>query len=183
MDRKQLFLLGKSNIFSKFDDVLTFNTDDMIQRIQTLLLIGVVILISLLIFMPLAAFTNAESTFLLMADSMVDTLPGKEALMVVWPLFILLIVMVLVPFVTIFMYKKRMLQIRMTIFSSILDVLFFVLYFYECSTIAREIQAEVSYKPVALIIPVVAILLNIIAIRKIGQDEMLIRSLNSNRIR
>jgi hypothetical protein len=34
-----------------------------------------------------------------------------------------------------------------------------------------------------LVAPVLAIVCNILAIRKIGQDEMLIRSLNSNRLR
>lgn len=154
----------------------------MIQRIQTLLLIAVVFLISLLIFLPLATFSTPEASFLLKADSLADLMGNSDAI-VVWPLFIMLIVMVIVPLVTIFLYKKRMLQIRLAIFSAVLEALFYILYFYECHTISQQLQAVCSYKIAALLIPVCTIVLNIIAIRKIGQDEMLIRSLNSNRIR
>lgn len=112
-----------------------------------------------------------------------DLSAGADAVIVVWPLFILLMVMVVVPFVTIFLYKKRILQSRIVIFNAILNVLFYIMYFYECSTIATQLQGTVSYKIPVLIIPVAVILLSVVAFRRIWQDEMLIRSLNSNRIR
>ena len=154
----------------------------MIQRIQTLILIAVVFLISLLIFLPLAEFSAENATLILKADSLTNVATG-DAEVVAWPLFIALIVMVIIPLITIFLFKKRMLQIRLTIFGSVLNALFYILYFYECHVISSELNAAANYKIAPLLIPVFAILLNLFAIRRIGQDEMLIRSLNSNRIR
>lgn len=156
----------------------------MIQRIQTLLLLIVVCLISVMIFLPLATISTYDTVYLLKADALINTMKENQSELVVWPLFILLMVMILVPLATIFLYKKRMLQIRLTIFSSVLDALFYGLFFYELSSIQKMIQPQMptSFGWV-LIMPALAIVLNIVAIRRIGQDEMLIRSLNSNRIR
>jgi hypothetical protein len=120
---------------------------------------------------------------MLRADSLVDVANADTPQLVVWPLFILIMCMIIVPFITIFLYKKRMLQIRLCIFSSVLSILYYVLFFYETSFIGKEINGELSIKYFMLIIPVLTIALNIISIKKIGQDEMLIRSLNSRSIR
>ncbi|MEG1585522.1 MAG: DUF4293 domain-containing protein [Bacteroidales bacterium] len=156
----------------------------MIQRIQTLLLLVAVCLISVMLFLPLATFQVNDVVYLLKADALINTMKDNQPELVVWPLFIMLIIMILVPLVTIFMFKKRMLQIRLTIFSSILCVLFYGLFFYEISAIHKIINPSlISYNYWVLALPLVCIILNLLAIRRIGQDEMLIRSLNSNRIR
>jgi hypothetical protein len=151
----------------------------MIQRIQSLYLAASTLLVSLLLFCPLATLTTAEGVaFKLRADSLVNAATG-EAVGVCWTLFIVAIVMIVVPLATIFLFKRRMLQIRLAIFASILNALFYGLFFYEASQVEG---ASIGYGWV-LVAPVLAIVCNILAIRKIGQDEMLIRSLNSNRLR
>lgn len=155
----------------------------MIQRIQTLFLLIAVGLISILLFLPLATIVTPDTQYLLQADGLVNTMSEDQATVVSWAIFAMVCVMVLVPLIAIFLFKKRLLQIRVAIFSSILNVLFYGLMFFEISSLLKALPgAEVSYAW-TLICPAVAIIFNILAIRKIGHDEMLIRSLNSNRIR
>ncbi|MEG0947903.1 MAG: DUF4293 domain-containing protein [Bacteroidales bacterium] len=158
----------------------------MIQRIQTLFLLIGTALISLMLFLPLAIISTYNTQYLLKADALINVMKDNQAELISFPLLIMLAVMVLVPLIAIFLYKKRMLQIRVTIFSSILNALFYALFFYEYSSIMKSLPVG-EYMPTSfgwvLVCPAIAIIFNILAIRKIGQDEMLIRSLNSNRIR
>lgn len=155
----------------------------MIQRVQTLFLIVAIGLLSLLLFLPLATFDANGVIDQLKADSLTNIAPGNDSSHVMWPLFITTLVMLITPLVTIFFYNKRLLQMRLTVFSAVLSALYYALYFYTCHSIAKALEASVDYKVLPLIIPVCAIALFIAAFRKIGHDEMLIRSLNSNRIR
>lgn len=155
----------------------------MIQRIQTVFMLIATALISLMLFFSLADFNVKGMDYSLRADSLMN-MTSNQAELVIWPLFILLIVMLLMPFVTIFFYKKRMYQIRMLIFSSVLNVLFYGLFFYEMSVVKKMMTVNsIHYSYWILAMPLIAVVFNIMSIRRIGQDEMLIRSLNSNRIR
>ena len=70
------------------------------------------------------------------------------------------------------------------IFESILNVFFYLLFFYELKGITNQMdEAKTSYNVYILALPLVAIIFNLLAWKRIGQDEMLIKSLNSNRIR
>ena len=158
----------------------------MIQRIQTVFLIVTVILMGIMLFTPLATIVDAYDTYyILRADSFSRVTEGQNVSeLVVWPLFILIIILTVLPLTTIFLFKKRLLQMRFCIFESILNVLFYVLFFYELKGITNQMdEAITSYNVYILPLPLVAIIFNLLAWKRIGQDEMLIKSLNSNRIR
>ncbi|MDO5569969.1 MAG: DUF4293 domain-containing protein [Bacteroidales bacterium] len=155
----------------------------MIQRVQTLFLIANVILLALLAFLPLASFTTSETVYMLRADSLINIADLENPQLVVWPIFILIMCMIFIPFIAIFLFKKRLLQIRFCIFSSVLNILYYALFFYETNLIGKEISGDLSVKYFMLLIPALTIVLNILAIKRIGQDEMLIKSLNSRSIR
>jgi hypothetical protein len=73
------------------------------------------------------------------------------------------------------MYKKRIRQIRVAVFTIVLLLGLFGIFFY--FTYAGFEGAKVAFKiPVAF--PLIAIILDYLAIRAIGKDEALIRSLN-----
>ena len=155
----------------------------MIQRIQTIYLLVVALMFSVLFFVPFAGFSVDGAEYVLEADSLKSLTDADAAPVMAWPLFILLCVMVLVPFITIFLYNRRMLQVRMSIFSSVIDAMFYALYFYECYQVADRLSAETTYRILPLLFPVLAIILNVLAIRNIARDEMTIRALNSSRLR
>lgn len=77
--------------------------------------------------------------------------------------------------VTIFLYKKRILQIRLLVFSIVLLLGLFGMLLYFSFLAFEDAQAALKI-PVAF--PFVAVILDYLAIRAIGKDEALVRSLN-----
>ena len=91
----------------------------MIQRIQSVYLLVVTILMIICMCNPVGsiiASTNEISEF----SNLCITLPDGSKDYAPWALFAILMVVAILSFVTIFLFKKRMLQIRLTIFSSIM---------------------------------------------------------------
>jgi peptidoglycan/LPS O-acetylase OafA/YrhL len=91
-----------------------------------------------------------------------------------WGLFGILMVSTIVAVATIFLYKNRMLQIRMTIFNSLLLVGYYIaaLAFY----FALKNDENMFRIGWALCLPLVSIILNILAIRAIGRDEVMVKA-------
>jgi len=77
-------------------------------------------------------------------------------------------------FATIFLYKNRMLQIRMSIFNSLLLVGYYIAFiaFY----FALKSDANLFRIGWALCLPLVSIVLNVLAIRAIGRDEVMVKA-------
>lgn len=145
----------------------------MIQRIQSVYLLVVTILLVVCLCTPIgsyigndysvSAFTNLCIT---MADGNKDYAP--------WALFVILLVAAVLAFGTIFLFKKRMLQIRLTIFSTILLVGYYAtLITFIFMLKGDQMTFSLSW-PVCL--PLVAIILNWLAVRAIGKDEVLVKA-------
>jgi hypothetical protein len=75
-----------------------------------------------------------------------------------------------------FLYRKRILQMRFNIFNSILLVALqgFIVY-YIVSCINRDIKFIFTIQSV---FPVISLILSILSVRNILKDEILIKSLN-----
>lgn len=82
----------------------------MIQRIQTLYLLLVVVLTGLALWLPLVDFTVGADTCTLTAFGLKDA-AGITLLPTVY-LGVVLVAACLVPLVTIFLFKRRLVQIR-----------------------------------------------------------------------
>lgn len=91
-----------------------------------------------------------------------------------WGLFGILMLSTLVAAATIFLFKNRMLQIRMTIFNSLLLVGYYIAFlaFY----FALKNDANLFRIGWALCLPLISIILNILAIRAIGRDEVMVKA-------
>ena len=145
----------------------------MIQRIQSIYLLIVAVLMVVCLCNPLGSLINVNNEiseftnlYIVTADGMKDYTP--------WALFVLLFIVAIIAFVTIFLFKKRMLQIRLTIFGSILLLGYYVTLLVFVTTVLSE---DVSYTPSWLVcLPFVAIVLNWLAIRSIGADEALVKA-------
>mgnify|MGYP002748537559 CR=1 FL=1 len=135
----------------------------MIQRIQTVYLLIVAILMVVMMSFPVGHFYT---------DTSVSDMTN---LAVVAPdLFAILVVVAFVSLITIFLYRKRMLQIRLTLFSSIVLIGYYV-------TVAAFVWGTLkdcgSFTPAwTLCLPLISIILNWLAIRAIGKDEMLVKA-------
>ena len=144
----------------------------MIQRIQSVYLLVVTILMIICMCNPVGsiiASTNEISEF----GNLCITLPDGSKDYAPWALFAILMVVAILSFVTIFLFKKRMLQIRLTIFSSIM----LVGYYLALVALALMLAEGTSFTPSWIIcLPFVAIVLNWLAIRGIGADEALVKA-------
>ena len=144
----------------------------MIQRIQTVYMLVSALLIASLIKLTFAELSVNNDLFTFTA---LGIFKGEELIFNGMAILIFIVIVALLHFIVIFLYKKRILQIRILVFSMVLLIGLFGMFFY--FTYAGFDEVKVAFKiPVAF--PLVAVILDFLAIRSIGKDEALIRSLN-----
>lgn len=141
----------------------------MWQRKQTLYLLAIVGFMTAMCFTPLARY-------------MVDGNEGAFVTFDYWWFGGLVALAMLVPFVTIFLFKNRLLQIRLLVADVVLLVgvqaftLWYSLGVVRAAKAAGEVAAGYLCTPV--VFPLVAIVLAVLAVRAIWKDEKLVRSLD-----
>lgn len=145
----------------------------MIQRIQSVYLLATAILMIICMCNPvgfiltsnneIASFTNS---YISMAEGAKDYAP--------WALFVILLFVAILAMVTIFLYKKRMLQIRLTIYSCILLIGYYITLVVFATMMLPD---DTSFTPSWLVcLPFAALVFNWLAIRSIGADEALVKA-------
>lgn len=169
----------------------------MIQRIQTIYLILVVILMGLTFILP-SSKGNIESSsenyydsFDVMPFSVESAVTNNEKMpslftpttmgvaicfVILWTLFIIT------------RYKNRWLQIRLTIFLMIFLVFIESFMVYNGYKLIGELDKFSDVKnsfpmSIGAVLPPLSFILSYLAFRGILKDELLIKSLNSNRMR
>jgi hypothetical protein len=147
----------------------------MLQRIQTVYLLIIAALAALLLFMPLSVLQTGDRLYTFDAFG-VNDVAASEIVYPTWGLFVLAALMSLLALVTIFLYKKRMLQIRLCLFNAVLMLGFYAFFAYLIVVIKQQLDISVSVR-IALSFPVICLILDYLAIRNIGADETLVRSL------
>jgi hypothetical protein len=127
--------------------------------------------------MPLAKFLfNGEqivfeATGVYMNGSLTDS---------TWALMTIGAITSVLALLTVFLYKGRLLQIRLTILNILLMIGFYLyagFLFYKMTTSPQLENASVSIA-IGTFMPIIAIIVSILAIRRIYADEALIRSLS-----
>jgi hypothetical protein len=149
----------------------------MIQRIQSVYLFFALIITGSLFYLNLAELATASEGYVLTYKGVFTS--GEDVIMAMpaLALNILLILAMVFTTATLFLYKKRMLQIRLSALNLGLHAGLSVMIFYFGKIAAKEFQAELSFNW-PLILPLISIILIFLAMRSIGKDEALIRSLN-----
>jgi len=164
----------------------------MIQRVQTLYLLGMVILGIVLFFLPVMQFTTPEDSvvqrmFLLSAQGLEEVSQEFDygdlqpvAVQGLWGLMVISLLIPVLALVDIFLYKKRLLQARLNIFTAVVCVGYYGMLLMYVWFIRQQIQVEWDIC-FAACIPLVCLILVIGATRLILKDEMLVRA--ADRIR
>lgn len=146
----------------------------MIQRIQSVYLLLVTILLVMTAFMPIGYFIETDNITTHIFKPLGVSLANGE-FQSTWGLFGILILSAIIAFGTIFLYRNRMLQIRMTIFSSILLVGFYIAFLVFMFVLKEDLNAGFHLKW-ALSLPVICIILNNLSFRAIYRDEVMVRA-------
>lgn len=144
----------------------------MIQRIQSVYLLVVTILMIVCMCSPVGSIianTNEISEF----GNLCITMPDGTKDYAPWALFAILLVVAILSFVTIFLFKKRMLQIRLTIFSSVVLIGYYLALVAYIYMLAENTNFTPSW---TICLPFIALILNWLAIRGIGADEALVKA-------
>ncbi len=151
----------------------------MIQRVQTIYLLLASLFVALSIFMPLAFFATSDQLFELYAAG----LKSVDGVVVQGTIYMLalLIACAIIPFVTIFLYNKRMLQIRLCCIEVVLligaNIIMGVYFFLSYRVFSGFEISTQGFKP-ALIFPLVAIFFTYMAGRGVLADEIKVRSID-----
>jgi len=144
----------------------------MIQRIQTVFILVAGLLVGSLFAVKFADLSVNEELHTFTAFGIFK---GETLVFDGLPIMILIGIIALIHLVIIFMYKKRIRQIRMLAFTIVLLLGLFGMFFY--FTYAGFDGAIVAFKA-PITFPIVAIILDYLAIRAIGKDEALVRSMD-----
>lgn len=149
----------------------------MIQRIQTLYLLAVVILGTVLIWLPVVQFVSPEGTALQVYEL---SALGGAPLQGLWGLTLTTVLIPLLALVDIFLYKNRILQARLNIFTVMLCLGYYGVLALYIWLAKMSLGVEWHILPWASF-PLVCLVLTMMATRRILKDEALVRA--ADRIR
>jgi hypothetical protein len=155
----------------------------MIQRIQSVFLLIAFISSVLLFFFPLAGIYGDTSTYLFFVYKFQNMVPGDTSLfnnMAVIPLAVINAGTAGLVAVSIFMYKNRVLQMRLVRFGIFLDIILIALVFFVyAGIIERTLFVTPDYMSEAgIYFPLAALVFLILANRSIVRDERMVRSID-----
>lgn len=156
----------------------------MLQRIQTVYMLASTIAVLMLFLFPLAVFETRDAIFELNAFGLYSVTPEVTVDVMQWALLILLLIMLLLPLVSIFMYRKQKLQMRLLIYASVLDVFFYVFFYvFELDAcvdiilpVLQSAELKDSVRLIAIIMPGLSIFGNVMAIKGVCYDIALLAS-------
>lgn len=149
----------------------------MIQRIQTLYLVFATVLAALIIGPAIASLIGAQQeVYVLTMNGIYQVVGEKQELIErTVPLMLLLFFIPALNLFTIFLFKKRKIQMRLTMFNLVLMVGAMGLIAYYLFYAKRNLEADI-YFSYRLVFPLLAAIFNFLAYRGILKDELLIKS-------
>ena len=151
----------------------------MIQRIQTLYLLIIAALMAVTLFSGLAWFAGDAGEFGLYAFGL-KTAEGELVQSTVY-MGILLALASALPLVTIFLFKRRLVQIRLCAVELVLLIgagAMMGIYFYLCNRYFADSEFYSHTLKISLVFPLVCLVFDLLALRAIFRDEKLVRSLD-----
>lgn len=149
----------------------------MIQRIQSVYLLIAAILMAVVVCTPLAVLIGASDSFYLFKSMGVF----ENGLTLVYPslgIAVCAVISALISFVSIFLFKKRKLQIKMSYVSIVFIILFYAAFAAYLYTGQVALEAKFSKVEYGLALPAISLIVMVLALTKIKADERLVQSLN-----
>lgn len=149
----------------------------MIQRIQSVYLLLTAILMAVTVCSPLLILQVGEGAIGTFKCIGIYDEPF-EPLYSTWGVLFFTVLSALLSFINIFLYKKRKVQMKVCNVVTLFVILFYVtigVYFYTATSELGITGFTISY---GIILPLIALIFNILACIKIKADEKLVQSLN-----
>ena len=147
----------------------------MLQRPQTLYLLGVFILSLFLLTGPLALFT-VDGTGYVLKHSGILELGGEKLALATWPLSVFFILVLVLTFLNIFFYRNRIRQMRICIFLMLLYVGMVGMIFFYISVARNHLEGAQILHKWRIMIPPIALIFTYFAFRRIRRDELMVKA-------
>lgn len=150
----------------------------MLQRIQTIYLLASAILLFSCLGVTIAVFSDIKSEFFLTAFIIVDSHSAVYSNSPsILSIGVTMWLTALISIITIFLFKKRLLQLRFIRYTQILKISILAYIAYVIHTITST--SEYSFTPsLGLLLIVIAFVTDWLAYRAIKKDEELVRSVD-----
>lgn len=149
----------------------------MIQRIQTVYLLIITLLMGSMFLYPYAELLAQDKQVYVYNFNGLFLDGSNSVYFSTIPPLILLSIIVLISVVSIFLFKKRILQMRLGVINIMLMLGYVGLNYYYIKSFSNQLTGVISYN-IIVIFPLVSAILMYLAIRAIGKDEALVRSLD-----
>lgn len=146
----------------------------MIQRIQSLFLLAAAVLSGLLLTGNLVQLSTPGGTLFNLGFSGLSE-DGGEVIQRLWPLAVILALVPLLAVTAIFLYRKRSVQMRVTMVVILLSLGTVILGAFYVLTFDRKIDVTLVWT-VKAVFPLLSAILAWLAYRAILSDEMKVRS-------
>lgn len=149
----------------------------MIQRVQTLFLLAVSILTFTMLVSPLSSIIlPSDEIVKFYSYGLKNISQGNELIRYTFPLIVLIIISFGISFSSIFLYKKRPVQLKLCVYNILLQLLIIGIITFYYFSIKHQLNWESNSLSLVIIFPVINIVLTFQAFRAIGRDEHLVKS-------
>jgi uncharacterized membrane protein YoaK (UPF0700 family) len=147
----------------------------MLQRSQTLYLLGVLILAILMFTGPFARFMTEGGELVLKHSGLFDT-EGNKMELAAWPLTLFFALVAALSFFNIFSYRNRIRQMRLCILLIFLGAGMIGMMFYYTWFAGHSIETTQTLYLWRFVIPPICIIMLYLAFRRIRRDELLVKA-------
>jgi len=146
----------------------------MIQRIQTLFLIAILVLSGLMLTGDLIKMDNGTSKLFTISFAGLGE-EGGETIQRLWPLCVMMVIVPLLALIAIFLFKRRQLQMRVTMLVLLLSLGTLILGAFYIIMFDRKIDITVIWQ-VKAVFPLICAILAWLAYRYILKDDLMVKS-------
>jgi peptidoglycan/LPS O-acetylase OafA/YrhL len=147
----------------------------MLQRTQTLFLLGVFILSLFLLTGPIARFTLDGSEYVLKHSGLFDA-QGEKLEFATWPLSTISIFVAVLAFLNIFLYRHRIRQMRIAIFLILINLGMLGMMFFYTFMARGHLEGALVLHQWRFLVPPISMILLYFAFRRIRRDELLVKA-------
>ncbi|MCF8391849.1 MAG: DUF4293 domain-containing protein [Bacteroidales bacterium] len=149
----------------------------MLQRIQSIYLLAATSLFIVLFRNPVSRISVSDQLIMEMNAFKIYVISGSGAdTIVVWPFTFLLSIVMIIGIVSIFLYKKRTLQMRLCMYNIFLMLgLVGIIWFYTKFTL-NDLDGIQSVYLWPIVIPFISSIFTYLAMKSIQKDDAIVKS-------
>jgi hypothetical protein len=170
---------GNQLVANRESFIFLAKISEMIQRIQSIYLLLVTVLMSFMVFMPFAELILRDGQLMAFHSYAINKyLTGEQSEIVLRtiPVIALIFLIGTISFANIFVFNRRIIQMRLCLLNLLLTAILLLIMIYYYVRIKNSLPVESHSFRIAGVFPAMSFILSFLAYRGIHDDEMLVRS-------